>query len=69
MKNGDKIPVDLVNLFYWCVKNHKPQAEYYEDEEGNVELYIPETKEYTDFRIKIPKNSEMLKFIIDKRTK
>lgn len=55
MKNGDKTTVDLVKIFYWYVKNHTPKAEYYEDEEGNVELYIPESKEYTEFRIKIPK--------------
>ena len=69
MKNGDKVTVDLVQMFYWFVKNHRPQAEYYEDEEGNVELYIPEAKEYTAFRINIPKNSKIFDFAIDKQTK
>ena len=69
MQNGDKITVDLVHIFYWYVKNHKPKAEYYEDVDGNIELYIPESKEYTEFRIKIPKDNKKYYLTLDKQTK
>ena len=51
-KNGDKISMNLANFFstYEFV-----DGEYYQDENGNVEIYIPETENYTGFYIKLPK--------------
>ena len=51
-KNGDKISINLANLFsaYKDV-----DGEYYQDENGNVEIHIPETENYTDFYVKLPK--------------
>jgi hypothetical protein len=53
LKNGDMIQIDLKNIF----PNSIVCGEYFEDDNGNVEIYIPEGICHTSFYIKIPKNS------------
>ena len=52
-KNGDMIQIDLKHIF----QNSIICGEYFEDDNGNVEIYIPEGVCHTSFYIKIPKNS------------
>ena len=51
MINGDKISINLATFFsvYEDV-----EGEVFQDEEGNIEIYIPENTYYTSFYIKIP---------------
>ena len=51
LKNGDMITVDLKTIF----PNSLICGEYFEDDDGNVEIYIPEGVCHTSFYIKIPK--------------
>ena len=51
LKNGDMITVDLKTIF----PNSIICGEYFEDDDGNVEIYIPEGVCHTSFYIKIPK--------------
>lgn len=51
--NGDMIQFDLKNIF----PNSIVCGEYFEDVDGNVEIYVPEGICHTSFYIKIPKNS------------
>ena len=52
-KNGDMIQFDLKSIF----PNGIVYGEYFEDDYGNVEIYIPESVCNTSFYIKIPKSS------------
>ena len=52
LKNGDMITVDLKTIF----PNSLVCGEYFEDDNGNVEIFIPESVCNTSFYIKIPKN-------------
>ena len=52
LKNGDIIQVDLKSIF----PNSIVCGEYFEDDNGNMEIYIPEGVCHTSFYIKIPKN-------------
>lgn len=52
LKNGDMIQVDLKSIF----PNSIVYGEYFEDDNGNMEIYIPEGIYHTSFYIKIPKN-------------
>lgn len=51
-KNGDKVSIDLSNFF---TAFDIVEGEFYQDDEGNAEIYIPETKYYTSFYVKLPK--------------
>ena len=53
-KNGDILTFDLRQVF----PNDTIAGQYFEDEEGNVEIYVPETELYTSFYIKVPKNTK-----------
>ena len=50
-KNGDIIQFDLKTVF----PNSTISGQYFEDDEGNVEIYIPEGVYNTSFYIKLPK--------------
>jgi hypothetical protein len=52
-KNGDKIPIDLKEFFK---DNHNVLGVFYEDDDGNVEIYVPETEQYTGFYLKVMTN-------------
>jgi hypothetical protein len=52
LKNGDMMTVDLKAIF----PNSLVCGEYFEDDDGNIEIYIPEGVCHTGFYIKIPKN-------------
>lgn len=54
-KNGDILTFDLRTVF----PNATIAGQYFEDDEGNVEIYIPETELYTSFYIKVPKNTKI----------
>ena len=53
LKNGDMIQFDLRSAF----PNATVFGEYFEDENGNIEIYIPEGENHTSFYIKIPQSS------------
>lgn len=54
-KNGDILTFDLRTIF----PNATIAGQYFEDDNGNVEIYIPETELYTSFYIKVPKNTKI----------
>ena len=54
-KNGDLIPFDLRKVF----PNATIAGQYFEDEDGNVEIYVPETPYLTSFYIKLPKSEKI----------
>ena len=54
-KNGDILTLDLRTVF----PNATIAGQYFEDDNGNVEIYIPETGLYTSFYIKLPKNTKI----------
>ena len=54
-KNGDIITLDLRQVF----PNATVAGQYFEDEEGNVEIYVSETPYLTSFYIKVPKNTKI----------
>lgn len=64
-KNGDKISIDLATFFS---AYDDVVGEYYQDENGNVEIYIPKSEFHTEFYIKLPKDTKIKK-TIDKQTK
>ena len=49
-KNGDIIPIDLKTIF----PNSTVSGQYFEDDKGNVEIYIPENEYHTSFYVKLP---------------
>lgn len=51
-KNGDKVSINLANFFSAF---EFVEGEFYQDDDGNVEIYIPEAKQYTSFYVKLPK--------------
>ena len=51
-ENGDIVHVDLRSIF----GNATVCGQAFKDEDGNIEVYIPEDKHHTEFYIKIPKN-------------
>lgn len=53
-KNGDIITFDLRTVF----PNAIIAGQYFEDDNGNVEIYVPETNCVTGFYIKLPKNQK-----------
>lgn len=53
-QNGDIIQCDLREIFFSAIVS----GQYFEDDKGNVEIYIPENKYHTDFYIKVPKNQK-----------
>lgn len=55
-KNGDMIQVDIKNIF----PNGIVCGEYFEDVDGNVEIYIPEGVCHTSFYIKMPKHQKSI---------
>ena len=50
-KNGDIVEFDLKRIF----PNAIISGQYFQDDEGNVEIYISENEYHTDFYIKLPK--------------
>ena len=54
-KNGDILKFDLRKV----LPNATVAGQYFEDDNGNVEIYIPETDYYTSFYIKVPKNMKI----------
>lgn len=54
-KNGDILTFDLRTVF----PNATIAGQYFEDDEGNAEIYISETELYTGFYIKLPKNTKI----------
>ena len=54
-KNGDLITFDLRKVF----PNATIAGQYFEDEDGNVEIYVPETPCLTSFYIKLPKSEKI----------
>lgn len=54
-KNGDILTFDLRTVF----PNATIAGQYFEDNNGNVEIYIPETELYTSFYIKVPKSEKI----------
>ena len=50
-KNGDIIQLDLRTIF----PNSTVSGQYFEDDNGNVEIYIPEGVYNTSFYAKLPK--------------
>ena len=57
-KNGDIVSVDLRVIF----QNATVYGQYFVDENGNAEIYVPESENYTSFNIKLPNT-------LDKETK
>ena len=53
-QNGDIIQCDLRTIF----PNATVTGQYFEDDEGNVEIYIPENEYHTSFCVKLPKNKK-----------
>lgn len=54
-KNGDKISMNLATFFS---AYDDVTGEYYQDENGNVEIYIPENEFHTEFYMKLPKDTK-----------
>ena len=52
LKNGDIAQIDLRCVF----ENATIYGQVFKDEEGNIEIYIPEGKYHTEFYIKVPKS-------------
>lgn len=57
-KNGDIISVDLRAVF----QNATVYGQYFVDENGNAEIYVPASENCTSFNIKLPNT-------LDKQTK
>lgn len=51
-KNGDIIGFDLRTIF----PDATIYGQYFEDDDGNAEIYIPAMEQYTSFNIKLPKS-------------